>query len=173
MVEWTKIVADWLADATNGVNALLAGVPRYTGHTLPPNVTIYNEIEHGFVARGFISEDSPMASAALLVYELDGADVDVIAATEQTDATVTVVVGVPIRLSDTADAIRRAKYTLRAVDRSLIRLNDSMPYGLVHGVELIEPVRRRWLAPFKPHEGALFQLGLASTFTFRDNQPRG
>lgn len=54
MNEALRIVADWLGDPTNGINALLPAVPRDVGDAQPPNVTIQDETRHNRPARGRI-----------------------------------------------------------------------------------------------------------------------
>lgn len=51
-VEVVRIIADWLADATYGVNAMLAEVPRDNGDPQPADVTIADETRHDWVSRG-------------------------------------------------------------------------------------------------------------------------
>lgn len=63
LTESVRVVADWLAHATYGVNAQLATVPCDTGVTAAATVTIYDETRHPEVARGQL----PDALPALLV----------------------------------------------------------------------------------------------------------
>lgn len=46
-----RMVATWLADATNGVNAELANVDYDGTDVQPSNVTVYNDTDHGWVTR--------------------------------------------------------------------------------------------------------------------------
>lgn len=57
MNELTRIVADWLEDGTNGVNAQLALVPRDGGDPQPANVTVVDETRDNRPARGRVPED--------------------------------------------------------------------------------------------------------------------
>lgn len=49
--EVIRIVADWLADGTNGVNAMLIEVPVDVGDSQPSNVTLADETRNAWVAR--------------------------------------------------------------------------------------------------------------------------
>jgi hypothetical protein len=71
-----SMAADWLADTTSGVNALLSKVPKDTGVSTPANVSIADETRHGWVARGETpraeSLDGPVIAVFLkepIVYE--------------------------------------------------------------------------------------------------------
>lgn len=52
-----KIVSAWLEDVTNGVNACAAAVPRISGHSAPPTLTVYDEIDDAWVRRGLAADD--------------------------------------------------------------------------------------------------------------------
>ena len=58
-----RIVADWLASATTGINATLYGTPRDPDVGVPGFVTVYDETRHPEVARAQIPDQLP----ALLV----------------------------------------------------------------------------------------------------------
>jgi hypothetical protein len=62
-----RYVADLLADATTGVNALLAGVPQPAGDGALPAVTIYNEMDDAVTALGPIDPTLLADGPALLV----------------------------------------------------------------------------------------------------------
>lgn len=56
MMDLVRIVANWLEDGTNGVNALLASVPRDGGDPLPTSVLVYDETRDNRPARGRLPE---------------------------------------------------------------------------------------------------------------------
>jgi hypothetical protein len=63
VIEAVRLVADWLADATNGVAAQLVDVPRFTGHVAPPALAaIYDSSRHSWVTRGIVPTDGTTAS---------------------------------------------------------------------------------------------------------------
>lgn len=51
-VEVIRIIADWLENATYGVNGMLLQVPRDAGDAKPANVVIRDETRDSWVARG-------------------------------------------------------------------------------------------------------------------------
>lgn len=59
IAESVRIVAAWLADATHGVNALLASVPKDGADAVPASVTLYNEVTHPEIARGQVPDTLP------------------------------------------------------------------------------------------------------------------
>jgi len=63
LTEAVRVVADWLAHATYGVNAQLTTMPRDAGITAAASVTVYDETRHPEVARGQVPDLLP----ALLV----------------------------------------------------------------------------------------------------------
>lgn len=63
LTEAVRVVADWLAHATHGVNAQLSTVPKDGGMSSAAMVTIYDETRHPEVARGQVPDTLP----ALLV----------------------------------------------------------------------------------------------------------
>lgn len=60
-------VADWLGDATTGVNALRTSVPMDNGETAPAAVTIYDETRDPWVARGSVPRTKTGPGPLLLV----------------------------------------------------------------------------------------------------------
>lgn len=123
ILETVRIIADWLDDATYGVNALAASVPTDTGVTQFPAVTVLNSTESGATARGQIPDVSSNLPA-LLVTPADQ-PIDQIAPGARPwppDASVTVLVRYATAKADTAAAERDASQTIRAVWRSLGQL---------------------------------------------------
>lgn len=67
---WTDLIrqhAAWYSDATDGVNAQRATVPRDGGDAAPPSVTVYDSTHQAWVARGTIPRDKTGGGALLLV----------------------------------------------------------------------------------------------------------
>lgn len=54
IVDAIRLLAGWLADPDTGINAQLAQVPRLETEPAPAAVTLYNEIDDPWVARGEI-----------------------------------------------------------------------------------------------------------------------
>ena len=74
MLEGCRILADWLARADHGVNALLGGIPRDAADPAPPIVQkIADESRDRDVAQGQLPEALPcLAVFSNKVLELDG-----------------------------------------------------------------------------------------------------
>lgn len=58
-----RIIADWLSNASTGINATLPGTPRDADVALPGTITVYDETRHPEVARAQVPDVLP----ALLV----------------------------------------------------------------------------------------------------------
>ena len=172
-VEAIRLIADQLADPTNGVNALLAGVPRYAGHTLPPNVTIYNEIERAELARRAVAKDAALTYPALFVYEHGDASIEGHVQTDEQDCSIDVAICYAVKKSDTAKGSQDARYTMRAVRRSLVRLNDASEKDTGTSCWFIDIERLRRLTLHADMEDAIVTLTLVATINLRDDAPRG
>jgi hypothetical protein len=114
------IVADWLADGTHGVAALLASVPKDFGWPTPSTPTIYNETQHPEVARGQVPDTLPalivtsdpqaFTSSAPSVRPYPG------------DVFVTLQVRYAIANGETDEGVVDTSVMLRAIRKSLGRL---------------------------------------------------
>lgn len=125
--ETVRIVADWLAGVTSagdGVNALLAGVPRDAGDPVPPGVTVYDATRTDWVAQRKIERaDDDVQLPALAVLLLGAFEMDGTVATAYRGGTPTVLVLYLHRELVTEAALTAAGTTLRAVRQSLHRLH--------------------------------------------------
>ena len=66
MNELVRMVADWLEDGTNGVNAQLDLVPRDNGDDQPADVVIVDETRDARPGRGRVPQDDvPIVTVAL------------------------------------------------------------------------------------------------------------
>lgn len=122
LLETVRVVADWLADATYGVNALAAVGPRDSGVTQPPTVTILDATRDSRVTRGGVPLDLAASELpALLVSLADQAIEQQSSAVAPVppDASVTVLIRYVCRSLDTAKAERDLSQTLRAIWWSL------------------------------------------------------
>lgn len=182
-VEGIRIIARWLRgtiDAASGVNTLLAGVPRYAGDPLPPAVTIYDEFERDETALRHFTEDSTLLSPCLFVHEFAGPDVVEIegnVASGEQDGTMHVGIVYGDKRAEPALVGLNARYTMRAVRRSLVRLSGFSASGSQpveeNGVELVTvDTIRRLLADPVTANGRI-SLTTIATITLRDNDPIG
>ena len=71
ILETVRIVADWLANGTFGVNAVRTSVPKDTGVTDFPAVQIFDSTRDGRIGRGGIPQMLPTELPALLVTPAD------------------------------------------------------------------------------------------------------
>lgn len=176
-LEPLRMVTDWLNNVTNGVNALLPGVPRDGGDALPPTVQlIVDETRNGQVARDRLPtpatpgpvitlaciEDSVWGTALETTYrecddlpmELRYADLDKVVSEVGT---------------------RNAYYTIRAVMRSL-KLLMSDPTGTAartrDSISLVNITDRVVFRPaMKQIEDKIVVASIRLSFGVQDNAP--
>jgi len=122
ILEANRIHADWLADPTDGVNALLATTPRDAGDAQAADLeTITDETRDGDVARGELPSTLPgIAVSTDVVDDVEG---QVMVVTR--DGRVKLRIRVGLDNADTAEGMRDLSYYLRTVVRSLNRLYDA------------------------------------------------
>ncbi len=121
------MVAAWLADGTDGVNAILAAQSRDGSDTQPPNVTVLDETvsERAALGRPADTQDEEDTTPApVLSVSAFGAD-DASPSTVRPigDGTVRVLVRYEARNESAALGRRDAYYTLRAVMQCLRALS--------------------------------------------------
>jgi hypothetical protein len=122
ILEANRFVSDWLADATDGVNALLPTTPLDGSDVAPADIeTITDETQDNDVAR----EELPGTLPAIAV-SVDGipfleGQVQVVSR----DGKVKLRVRIGVENADTAEGKRDLSYYLRTAVRSLNRLFDS------------------------------------------------
>lgn len=142
MNELIRIVADWLEDGTNGVNAQLALVPRDGGDPQPGNVTILDETRDNRPARGRVPEDgTPVVTVAM-----QGATHLTETVTDDGFLAAELVIQYAAKNLDAWKAKRDGNTTLRAVAwslRKLRRTDGNAAARLRNSVALIgiDPVR--------------------------------
>jgi len=170
-----RLLATWLADATYGVNALLAGVPRLAGHDAPPAVgSILTATDHGHLAWVLPSRDDEEYPGPYLTItrpeavELEGEQQTV----DQDDE-----LSLAIRYAtyDLEAGARDADYTMRAVRRSLAELflndHDTARISPELSIELVAVLRGRHLSMNEAREGGPLSLLWLPTFQVRDFAP--
>lgn len=119
MNEAVRLVADWLEDGTNGVNALLASVPRDGADPLPTSVTVNDETRDNRIARGRVPE-SGLPVVVVLSQAATVLDQSVV--TDDGFFAVDLVIQYAAKDLDAYEAKRDGNYVLRAVMWSLRRL---------------------------------------------------
>lgn len=119
IVESDRLVADWLADATTGVNACLLALPLDGSDARPvPFASITDETRDGPTARGEFPTARPALAVSIdVIQELDGTVVTV-----TRDGHLKIRLRVAVDNPDTAAAMTAMGYYLRAALRSLRKL---------------------------------------------------
>lgn len=176
ILETVRINADWLADATYGVNTLLAGVPRDAGDPQPAAVVVRDGTRDGVVGRRQIPHAASSGTPELYVnFEPDGlTDLQPEVWTTYRDCdALPVSVRYVIESAATEAAARDAYYTLRAVQRSLRRLNENTNAAATvrNQVELVELVSLRHSYPFAPVSDRVVVAALIAVYMVRDLAP--
>jgi len=112
ILEADRLVADWLADPTNGINAQLALVPLDGSDVKPVDLaTITDETRNDTVARGEPAAPYPSLSVSVdSVTDLDG-----VAQVLTRDGKLKVRMRVAVDTNVTSNAIAAVSYYLRAV----------------------------------------------------------
>lgn len=128
-----RIVADWLEGATNGLNACAAAVPRLGSDEAPPSVTVYDETQDAWVARG-LSPDAadatagitfPMCVVKLLSGSWEGGKGQAYESGRLADGTVQVVCEIVQEVADTIDGVTDGMYLMRGLRGSLALLDNA------------------------------------------------
>ncbi len=170
-VEGVKLIADWLGDATWGVNTLLPTVPRYTGHDQPPDVAaIENEFDHDSVALRSVPES--LTGPRIWVFQFDQILLEAGVTTEFRAGEMPTVIGYIHQKSETAKGLRDASYTLRAIEWSLAALQrQGSATRTANNIGLNnfrQPFDR--VPPFVPLESGRLTSGLVVRVVLRDLQ---
>lgn len=126
IVESIDIIADWFADGTYGVNALLGAVPRGHSDTAPPNLAnIFAETRNDEVAEGKLPEEqAPTIYPALIITRPETIGIITPVRTARWDGQTEILIGYAVREVASAKGLRNCGYTLRAALRSLWKLED-------------------------------------------------
>src|SRR5690349_8344612 len=113
-------VNTWLSNATNGVNALLASVPKDAGDATPASVTIVDAATEAWVARGVIDRSKVGAGPLLLVQAANDGDATLFQNETRQGTQLEVLIRFAVRKTATDDGFFQAWSTLRAAARSLM-----------------------------------------------------
>lgn len=178
--EAVRLVADWLARVDEGVNAVLALVPRFSGDSAPTAIAgIYDRARTPWVARGRVprSGDNPPALPLALVMpgeitqdpsvKTSGEGYKVIGGTLE------VIVQVVVEDVDTDDGATDLSYYLRAVRGSLLNYAaaPNTAARTANGVQLVQLTKLAAHEPPAPAEDKRLTGAVAATFTTRETVP--
>ena len=172
-MEPIAIVADWLANATYGVNAMIPLIPDDDSEGVPADITVGDETRDGWVARRLIPKDK---ENALMVVQSGEATSDGTATrrqdgTPELGGTVDVLVLYVVRKSDSDKAALWTKTILRAVKMSLVLLNQAQngPSRQRTGVHLVNCSGFRQMAMQEEQGESLATGGIIASYTTREN----
>ena len=173
LLETNRILADWLADVTNGVNAKLPDVPLDGADLVPANVTVVDETRNDDVALGRLPDTLPCV--AVSVQEIEYADPVQPHVTNEVSARVTVLVRYGQRTVDGSTGLSEASYTLRAVLMSLRELhtNEQAAARARGSVHLISCEDLRQVPLTQEIDDAWVTGAVRATYTIYDLAPRG
>lgn len=173
LLETSRILADWLADATYGVNAKLPDVPLDGSDTVPGDVTVADDTRDDAVAQGRLPDALPCV--AVSVEEVEYRDPVQPHVTDHVEARVTVLIRYGQRASDNSTGVADASYTLRGVLMALRELHTNEQHaartrGSVHLVSC-EDLRQ---VPLTQEVGDAWVTGaIRATYVVYDLTPRG
>ena len=119
LLEPVRIVADWLADASYGVNALRLLVAVDAGDAQPGEVVIGDETRSGRVARGELPKPTATASNLIAVTSGAGARFEGGVLTTIRDGSVPLLIKIGAPNVDTEDGTADGLYLARVVFQSL------------------------------------------------------
>lgn len=148
--EVCRVVTDWLNDPVNGVNALLPTIPLDAGDVMPDLlVSIVDATRDGNAARGRLPEKLP--GIAVVPLPVENLDPHITVANTEGDVQIAIRLG--MTEAQTQLGVNATSYYLRAMLRSLRRLNGNFDHTVltrnliylegasnVRMVQLFEPV---------------------------------
>ena len=174
MAAAVRQVADWLGDATYGVNAVRASIPKDVADSAPAAVTIYDETRDAWVARGQVPRTKTGTGPLLLVRAGDDTPMPIFPTQGNSGFAPVEVLVCYVRRAPAAgsteaesdDAVRDIYQTMRACARALAVQYDTQEANPTKmSVGLDRPTLRflRQSAPLSP-DGELITGMLSITF---------
>ncbi len=173
MLETIRLVAEWLNDGTNGVNAQIDAMRTAsaidTADTDPPDIAaIENETADGKVARRVVPEGQ--TTPALWLFVARPGDFGGMVTTEFRRGIVPLVIGYLGSNAQTAVGLEDAYYTMRAIMWSLAALmKQNSATRTRNSVLLVRFAGLEVLPPFTPLEDGEFTTGLVWQVQVQDN----
>ena len=166
-----RILADWYADGTSGINARLATVPKDAGDAVPPSVTIRDSTRDDQVARRHLTDQFPAPSVIVfhpVASELDGW----IGVGLERAAGLTVATGYVTRKSVTATGVVDGWLTLRAAKQSINALMQGNEAARTrNSVRLLRVVRDEISETMAEVGDTVVQIVRVTTFQAEDIAP--
>lgn len=168
-----RLLADWLADATYGVNAKIALLTLDGADSAPADVTVADETRNDQVALGLIPTTLP--AVLVSVQEVEYRDPQQPHVTNEVDARVTVLIRYAQRAVVAETGLSDAYYTLQAVMMSLRELHtNEQASGRTRGTAaLYECEDIRQVPMTQEIDDAWVTGAIRATYMIRDTAPRG
>ena len=171
--EAVSIVADFAADPTYGVNALLPLIPHDAGETPPPAITVADENTDGYVARRLIPAGVDLALMVMLASDatFDGTPETRSNTARILGGSVDVLLLYAVRQTTSKTAVRYTKDVLRAVRNCVILLNDpaNATRRTRNGVTLGPATAIRQVGSVKREGDALSTAGIVVSYATRES----
>ena len=173
LLEPVRIIADWLADASYGVNALRLTLDVDAGDAQPGEVVIGDETRSGRVARGELPKPTSTAANLIAVTSQAGVNFEGGVLTTIRRGTVPLVIRIGTSNVDTEDGTAELMYLARVVVQSLKVLMqadhaDDRTRNAVHIEEILD---LQMPGLFQPVEDAPIQCAVNITCRVRDLTP--
>lgn len=170
MIDIVRVFADWAEDATYGVNALLASVPRDGDVALPPNVTVMDETRDESVAFGMAPKGITATTPVLLYSLSDGLQQQYPSAQPFPDFTAELIVRYAVSQSVGATGVAAALVTMRAVWRNIALLGreQSANARVRNSTQVLSFENMRFSQLYTALDDRAVLAGLALTVRCRD-----
>lgn len=175
ILETMRAWADWLGDATYGVNAQLATIPLDGSDTAPDAVAIVaDETRNGTAARRQIPDTLP---ALLVRLQQSGTLVPNIGPnTAVRDGEIPLLTAYAATNADSAKGNRNAVYTLRAIEKSLRDFMDpsiaaANTARMRGNIQILSVTGLEHVTTYEPLEDRDVLAALIVTFQVRDTAP--
>lgn len=170
--EVLRVLADWLADATYGVNARLPGVPLDGTDTQPPDVTITNAADDLRAALGQVPSDADALPALVLMLYPSPVEQSVPANQPwPPDSQVEVLIRYAARDSTTDKGVRDESITMRAVLWSLGQLFKTAAGNTArsrNSIQIFPPLSMRMMSFDAPVADSIMTGAILLTLRVRD-----
>lgn len=167
-----------LTDPTIGINAMIAGLTKDTStDVLPSSVTVYNYVDHPWVARKKVNHDEVEAGhitfPSVAVFLAQPPTIDPEIATVYRDGKYPVVLGYFTIEPDEVKRMRAALYVNRALLRFLTQFNSNANAAMRfrNNVNVYRALDITQVVPFVKWEAAILAAATQVTFHCREHQP--
>lgn len=176
LVELIYMLNAGLEDGTIGINAQFDSFNVVSGHAVPPDVTVYNQIEHKWVARRQVNtDDGGVTFPAIAIFQPDPGRHEGDVQTIYRKSDYPVVFAYIAKRSDSALGARDAGYTNRALLRWFRDFMDNSKTDTLrtqNGVIISQVIGDITEPPVLEDWGKVEVLGaLQATFRLRETSP--